>query len=35
VVEPWPESNSLIVSVPGVLNALAEAINTAEELAKG
>jgi hypothetical protein len=32
VVEPWPESNSLIVSVPGVLNALADAINAAAEL---
>jgi len=33
VVEPWPESNSLIVSIPGVLEALAEAINAAGELA--
>lgn len=32
VVEPWPESNSLIVSRPGVIPALAEAINAAEDL---
>ena len=34
VVEPWPESNSLLVSVPGVIPALAEAINAAAELAE-
>jgi hypothetical protein len=32
IVEPWPESNSLIFSYPGVIPALAEAINAASEL---
>jgi hypothetical protein len=32
VVEPWPESNSLLVSVPGVIGALAEVVNAAQAL---
>ena len=32
IVEPWPESNSMIFSYPGVIPALAEAINAASDL---
>lgn len=33
VVEPWPESNSMIVALPGVLTALAELVNAAQAVA--
>jgi hypothetical protein len=31
VLEPWPESNSMIVALPGVLSALSELVNLAQE----
>jgi hypothetical protein len=34
VVEPWPESASMVITLPGGLQALVDAINAAEELAK-
>lgn len=32
VIEPWPESNSMIIALPGVLPALAELINKTQQL---
>lgn len=34
VVEPWPESASMIIAIPGVLQALVDVINKADEIAK-